>query len=557
MKGRPTNIFSEKVTTPPPVDKLPSRRDRFLALPSLRRSRSRSEGKPPARSLGIGTGFPKIKVEADHGGPRQGVPGWMKRGEGVNHDSSLDLGFLLASRADDDPKKRGGKLECIEIGIASPEQIRRWAERRLSTGEVVGRIKNAETVDYKRLRPQEGGLFCERIFGPIDDYSCGCVKGKRPSADISNDETLLERDSPLIPPSIPPTKGRPLKVCPKCHVEITSSSVRRKRLGFIELFSSVTHSWFWHAQTSPMTTLLGVSKKCGENLLKCNTFLFDLFDSPTGRNVGPSVSRNAIPTPDRLTPSIEEVVSPLSSYNRCYTVPYSPLVASSPVNHFLNGDEIYVLEREALVSALSEPPPGEDRPILRYCQLERPALKPNFSDLLTYHQINRLEAAQEVLRYTAGDAIRRLLGRLDLPLLKKHLRTSLERVDELLEENLSQRRKSKIQKRRRRLIRRIKLTRSFLTSNRRPEWMVLSTLPVLPPALRPIIRTADGIIVSSDLNTLYRKIMFANKGLEKLPILQINMLCLSKRTLQEAVDALIDNGKGGNKVVSIIIRASR
>ena len=570
MKGRPTNTFSEKVRTPPPVDKVPSKGDPFLGLPlqpldreaRLRQSEARLRESEARRRRDLQISLTNQSLIDAHNGAR------------VSHDFVPDVGFFLASRPEDDGPKRDGSLECIEIGIASPEQIRRWAERRLSTGEVVGRVEKTETVDYKTLLPHEGGLFCERIFGPIKDYSCGCVKGKRPPLKksiieklkdgrtlVSKGETLPDDDD----------KGGPLKVCPECKEELTPSSVRRERLGFIELVSSVTHSWFWYAQTSPMTTLLGASKKWGETILQCTTFLFDLFDSPTGRNVGPSVWKNAIPTPDRPTPSIGGAVLPYNRpiYNRCHTVPYSPLVASSPIDYikkrkrnrvprFINLEkEDLVIEkkdpviaREVLVSVFSESPTGKDRPILRYCQLERPALRPNFSDLLTYHQKDRrLEAAQEALRYTGGDAIRRLLERLDLPLLKKHLRTSLERTEEYLKEDLSPRRRSKILKRRRRLIRRIKLTRSFLTSNRRPEWMVLSTLPVLPPALRPIIRTADGIIVSSDLNTLYRKILFANQAFAKLPILSLDLLGLTKRTLQEAVDALIDNGKGGKKVV--------
>ena len=100
-----------------------------------------------------------------------------------------------------------------------------------------------------------------------------------------------------------------------------------------------------------------------------------------------------------------------------------------------------------------------------------------------------------------------------------------------------------------RLIRRLRVVKSFLQADRRPEWMVLSNLPVLPPDLRPIIRTPDGIITTSDLNRLYQRILFANRTLEKLAILDVNTICLAKRSLQDAVDALIENGKGGSRVV--------
>ena len=472
--------------------------------------------------------------------------------------------------------KREGQIDRLTIGIASPNRIQNWAERKLSTGSMAGWVKDPETVEYKTHKPIFDGLFCERIFGPVVDNTCACGRFA-PTKQNTPNKTKM--------------RGGLHLVCPSCEVEPTSSSVRRVRLGFIPLFSAVTHVWYWRGRPSYIPDLLGLKeRRWGENLINCHMFLLE---SKQGRNGGISPikwearqnvrktlgsyslppfdwvqERQAPPSPSSTL--LEGQSSPSKRlrrngggrglYNRSYTLPWTPFFTCPP-----NG-------RENLFAYLLEPAGGEDRPIDRYCELHRPALTTSFTDLLMNHPGNRTGAAQEVLSHTGGDAIRYLLSQLDLSILLCHVQDRFLLVEEELRQYQSrwrristsrevppheglnnqssdEQKKKELLRDRTFLIRRIKVIESFRKSGRRPEWMVISNLPVLPPGLRPIIRTADGIIATSDLNILYRRILFANKGLQKVSILNVNTISLAKRSLQDAVDALIENGKGTGKVV--------
>jgi DNA-directed RNA polymerase subunit beta' len=458
--------------------------------------------------------------------------------------------------------RREGQIDRLTIGIASPNRIRNWAERKLSTGSMAGWVKDPETVEYKTHKPIFDGLFCERIFGPVVDNTCACGRFA-PTKQNTPNKTKM--------------RGGLHLVCPSCEVEPTSSSVRRVRLGFIPLFSAVTHVWYWRGRPSYISDLLGLKeRRWGENLINCHMFLIESKQERNGgmstikwdpkQNLGKTSQSFSFPP---FPPSSRQ--SSLSSkmrrnkggrglYNRSYTLPWTPFFTCPP-----NG-------RENLFAYLLEPANLEDRPIDRYCELYRPALTTSFTDLLMNHPGNRTGAAQEVLSHTGGDAIRYLLSQLDLSLLLCHVQGRFLLVEEELRQDQSRRgrtstsrevltkegldsepsdeqKKKELLRDRTFLIRRIKVIESFRKSGRKPEWMVISNLPVLPPGLRPIIRTADGIIATSDLNILYRRILFANKGLQKVSILNVNTITLAKRSLQDAVDALIENGKGTGKVV--------
>ena len=455
--------------------------------------------------------------------------------------------------------RREGQIDRLTIGIASPDRIQNWAERKLSTGSMAGWVKDPETVEYKTHKPIFDGLFCERIFGPVVDNTCACGRFA-PTKQNTPNKTKM--------------RGGLHLVCPSCEVEPTSSSVRRVRLGFIPLFSAVTHVWYWRGRPSYIPDLLGLKeRRWAENLINCHMFLLE---SKQGRN-GSMSSIKWEPRQNLRKTSRSFSLPPFSGqsspsrklrrnkggrglYNRAYTLPWTPFFTCPP-----NG-------RENLFAYLLEPANCEDRPIDRYCELYRPALTTSFTDLLMNHPGNRTGAAQEVLSHTGGDAIRYLLSQLDLSLLLCHVENRFLLVEEELRQYQSRKRRTSTSREvlpnegldsepsdeqkkkellgdRTFLIRRIKVIESFRKSGRKPEWMVISNLPVLPPGLRPIIRTADGIIATSDLNILYRRILFANKGLQKVSILNVNTISLAKRSLQDAVDALIENGKGTGKVV--------
>ncbi len=155
----------------------------------------------------------------------------------------IKTGFVVHTPSKSNEIEQRLKLESIRLGLVSPETIKKWAERVLPNGEVIGQVKNANTVNYKTLKPEEGGLFCERIFGPVNDYECACGRKNKRSE---------------------------LKFCPECFVEFTSSKERRNRLGYIELISPVTHVWYLKGKTSYIPLLLGLKKKIAEAITYCS-----------------------------------------------------------------------------------------------------------------------------------------------------------------------------------------------------------------------------------------------------------------------------------------------
>ena len=302
-------------------------------------------------------------------------------------------------------------FEGLRIAIASPEKIRSWS---------YGEVKKAETMNYRTLKPERDGLFCEKIFGPTKDFECACGKYKR----------LRYKNI----------------ICDRCGVEVTKSKVRRERMGHIELATPVSHIWFFKGVPSRMGLVLDMSPR-----------------------------------------ELEEVL---------YFVSY------------------VVLE------------PG-DTPLEK---------KQTISDkeYRTYY-----EKYGNTFRVGMGaEAIKELLEEVDLQ----------KEVDEIKKE-ISEIKDSSSQKRIR-LIKRLDVLDAFLESGNRPEWMILTALPVIPPELRPMIQLDGGRFATSDLNDLYRRVINRNNRLKKLIDLGAPSIIIQneKRMLQEAVDALFDNGRRGKNI---------
>ncbi len=295
----------------------------------------------------------------------------------------------------------------IKIGLASPEVIKSWSH---------GEVKKHETINYRTLKPEVDGLFCEKIFGPMKDYQCACGKSKR-----STD------------------KG---KVCEKCGVELTESKVRRERMGHIELASPVVHTWFLKNSPSPLAILLELKNK-----------------------------------------DLESIVY------------YASYIVTDPGKTSLAKKEIINEEQ--------------------YYQLH-----------MTYG--NTFEAL------TGAEAIKKLLQGIDIQAEAEKLRRNLKTTSK-------QKRDS--------VIKRLEIVESFLHSDNKPEWMILSVIPVIPPDLRPMVQLDGGRFATTDLNDLYRRILNRNNRLKKQIEQGAPHLITKneKRMLQEAVDALIDNSKRGKK----------
>ena len=314
-------------------------------------------------------------------------------------------------------------LDSIQIGLASPEKIRQWSH---------GEVTKAETINYRTLKPERDGLFCERIFGPTKDWECNCGKYKR-------------------------TRFKGV-VCDKCGVEVTKAKVRRERMGHIELAAPVSHIWYFKGIPSRIGTLLNISPRALEQVL--------------------------------------------------YFASYIVLDPGDPA-----------ISKLSLHQLLSE----------------------------TEYQQKKQQAAEIGFEFRVGigaEAVKEMLQAVDLEELNDSLRKEL---DELAAKETK--RDSEGQKRQR-IIKRLEVVEAFRQSGNRPEWMILDVVPVIPPELRPMVQLDGGRFATADLNDLYRRVINRNNRLKRM--LEMNapdiIVRNEKRMLQEAVDALIDNGRRGRPV---------
>lgn len=317
------------------------------------------------------------------------------------------------------------RFDYVKIAIASPERIRQWGERSLPNGMVVGEVTKPETINYRTLKPEMDGLFCEKIFGPSKDWECWCGKYKR-------------------------VRHRGI-VCERCGVEVTESRVRRHRMGYIKLAAPVTHVWYLKGIPSYLSILLDMALRDVEQIVYFNAYV---------------------------------VLDPGNASNLQY-------------KQLLTEDQWVEIEDQIY---------AEDS------------------------ELHGIEVG------IGAEAIKRILEEMQLEDIAEKLR------EEILD--------SKGQKRAK-LIKRLRIIDNFIATNSQPDWMVLSAIPVIPPDLRPMVQLDGGRFATSDLNDLYRRVINRNNRLARLQeILAPEIIVRNeKRMLQEAVDALIDNGRRGRTVV--------
>ena len=308
-------------------------------------------------------------------------------------------------------------FDKIKIGLASPDKIRQWATRKVGDKEELGEVTKPETINYRTLKPEKDGLFCEKIFGPNKDWECHCGKYKKIRY-----------------------KG---VVCDRCGVEVTKASVRRERMGCVELATPVSHIWYFKGIPSRMGLILDISPRVLEKVL----------------------------------------------YFASYIV-LDPMDTSLEYKQVLTEKEF----REAY------------------------------------------EEFEGKFRVGMGaEAIKELLQAIDLD-------KGAEELKEELFEATGQK-KAKI-------VKRLEVFEAFRSSGNKPEWMIMDVIPVIPPDIRPMVQLEGGRFATSDLNDLYRRIINRNNRLKRLLELGAPEIIVrnEKRMLQEAVDALIDNGRRGRAV---------
>ncbi|MCK9355930.1 MAG: DNA-directed RNA polymerase subunit beta' [Dehalococcoidia bacterium] len=323
-------------------------------------------------------------------------------------------------------------ISAIQISLASPEQIRSWSH---------GEVTKAETINYRTLKPERDGLFCERIFGPVKDYECHCGKYKKIRY-----------------------KG---VICDKCGVEVAHSSVRRERMGNIELAAPVTHIWFAKLVPCWLGILLDLSPKNLESVIYFARYLVTSVDA------------------DGLEAKAKALMDAGDSDS-------ADKVRDLKVNKLLNEEEYRDLKEKC----------GE-----------------------LFHAGMGAESILDVLKSI-----------------------DIEKVHEELLESIRTASRQQYDK----VSKKLQLVEALRESGNRPEWMVLTVLPVLPPSLRPVVQLDGGRFVISDLNDLYRRVINRNNRLRRLMNLGAPEAIIrnEKRMLQEAVDALIDNGRRGRVVTT-------
>nr|WVH38586.1 RNA polymerase beta' subunit [Schlechtendalia luzulifolia] len=334
----------------------------------------------------------------------------------------------------------------LRIGLVSPQQISTWSNKILPNGEIVGEVTKPYTFHYKTNKPEKDGLFCERIFGPIESGICACGNSR-----VIGDE----KEDP--------------KFCEQCGVEFVNSRIRRYQMGYIKLECPVIHVWY---------------------LKRSPNYIANLLDKPFQELEGLVYRGFSCARP----------------------------IATKPTFLRLRGSFHYEIQSWKCSISLFFTPPRFD----------------------TFRN-------REIS--TGASAIREQLDDLDLRII---IDSSLVEWKELVEGESTgnEREDRKVEKRKDFLVRRMELAKHFIRTNIEPKWMVLCLLPVLPPELRPIINLAEDTLISSDINELYRRIIYRNNTLTDLLTISKyglpgDLVILQEKLIQEAVDTLFDNGMRG------------
>ena len=383
-------------------------------------------------------------------------------------------------------------FSAIRLKLASPQQIESWSH---------GEVTKPETINYRTQKPEKDGLFCEKIFGPTKDWECYCGKYKKIRY-----------------------KGI---ICDKCGVEVTKSSVRRERMGHISLAASVSHIWFLRGVPSKIGLVLDLSLQDLEKVIYFANFIVTKVDeelkSETLKQIDQefnSKKKNIDAEFTKLANEIRQKKLKNNKDEKNKKELEKKIDAELTKNSAIREEKIKNLE-EAVEIAKKE---------LKNLKKKQIISEQAYQDLsLKYGHV--FEAS------IGAEAIRQLLTEISLDDLIKEIENELLSVPE---------------NKKRRLVRRLKLIKSLKINNIRPEWMILTMIPVVPPDLRPMVQLDGGRFAASDLNDLYRRVINRNNRLKRL--IELNapeVICRNeKRMLQEAVDALIDNSARHGKTVT-------
>jgi len=478
-------------------------------------------------------------------------------------------------------------IKAMKISLASPDQIHSWS---------YGEVTKPETINYRRLRPEKDGLFCEAIFGPTKDWQCYCGKYKK-------------------------VRFRGI-ICDKCGVEVTHSRVRRERMGHIDLATPIAHIWYTRRSPSYLGLLLNISQRYLDRVLYYAQYIVAHVDENARDRALKRLEDEAEREKQRLIQEADEqlsaiqgqidqveqdaqarqqdiddlvqqrrdqeteqVMSAATALREQLTLLVGQLAPQDMVfdpsgvivvregetveraqvselnrivqEHLSQIELKHAAEREALLTPLGD----EENVALREAEEQRAAIQEKLDAEL--EKINaRLEEQRNELM---GIRVKQLLNEVEYRELSERwgrvfragmgaeaIREIVERIDlekmgDALREEI---RSTRSKQRRKKAIKQLQIVEALRISGNRPEWMILTVLPVIPPALRPMVQLDGGRFATSDLNDLYRRVVNRNNRLKHLINLQAPEVIVrnEKRMLQEAVDSLIDNSRRGKAI---------
>jgi DNA-directed RNA polymerase subunit beta' len=366
-------------------------------------------------------------------------------------------------------------FDAVRISLASPEQIRSWS---------YGEITKPDTINYRTLKPERDGLFCERIFGPTKDFECYCGKYKKIRY-----------------------KG---VICDKCGVEVARAKVRRERMGHIELACPVSHIWFAKGTPSRLGLLLDLSPRSLEHVLYFSNYIVTAIDEEARQ--------------EAIKQSEESVSGDITERQKAVDERIAQMEQEGASVEDVNQLRRHFTEEKIQL---------EEKTNNTIEQLKNLHVK----ELLNESQYHELKQQYgEIFKAGMGaEAVLQIIKDIDLDQLR----------NDLLQET-----QSSSGQRRKKASKQLRVVEAFRNSGNKPEWMILTVLPVLPPDLRPMVQLDGGRFATSDLNDLYRRVINRNNRLRHLIEIGAPEIIIrnEKRMLQEAVDSLIDNGRRGRAI---------
>lgn len=386
-------------------------------------------------------------------------------------------------------------FDSLRISLASAEDVRSWSR---------GEVKKPETINYRTLKPEKDGLFCEKIFGPQKDWECACGKYKRVRF-----------------------KGI---VCERCGVEVTRSKVRRERMGHIELASPVSHIWYFKGSPSRLGYLLDIAPKELEKVLYFAASIITTVDKDAREEDAEELRDELAADLEELDAERDRLIEQVRKLSSDYVPEDDDFVDEIDEDERLSPEEV----EEEIADIYEE---FNERKALRsdafeaFMKIEPKQLIP---DETLYREM-RMNYSEYFTGGMGAEAVRDLLEEIDLKKTGEELR-------EVIDTGKGQKRAK--------AIKRLKVVDAFLKSVNRPTDMILDVIPVIPPDIRPMVQLDGGRFATSDLNDLYRRVINRNNRLKRLLDLGAPEIIVNneKRMLQEAVDSLFDNGRRGRPV---------